>query len=53
MSFVAVGRVNRLTIQLYSEDEGAGRPVVLGHGWPRSGRSFVKQVSASSTGDAE
>ncbi len=30
----------------YYEDHGAGRPVVLIHGWPLSGRSWEKQVPA-------
>ena len=32
--------------QLYYEDHGAGRPVVLIHGWPLSGASWEKQVTA-------
>ncbi len=31
---------------LYYEDHGSGRPVVLIHGWPLSGRSWEKQVPA-------
>jgi len=33
-------------IELYYEDQGAGDPVVLIHGWPLSGRSWEKQVPA-------
>ncbi len=33
-------------VQLYYEDHGQGRPVVLIHGWPLSGRSWEKQVPA-------
>ena len=31
-------------IDLYYEDQGWGKPVVLIHGWPLSGRSWEKQV---------
>jgi pimeloyl-ACP methyl ester carboxylesterase len=31
-------------VELYVEDHGAGRPVVLIHGWPLSGRSWERQV---------
>lgn len=33
-------------IELYYEDFGAGKPVVLIHGWPLSGRSWEGQVPA-------
>jgi pimeloyl-ACP methyl ester carboxylesterase len=33
-------------IELHYEDYGNGRPVVLIHGWPLSGRSWEAQVSA-------
>jgi non-heme chloroperoxidase len=33
-------------IELYYEDQGAGPPVVLIHGWPLSGRSWENQVPA-------
>ncbi|MBV9928614.1 MAG: alpha/beta hydrolase [Acidobacteria bacterium] len=33
-------------VKLYYEDQGTGRPVVLIHGWPLSGRSWEKQVPA-------
>ncbi|MEU4669659.1 alpha/beta hydrolase [Amycolatopsis sp. NPDC023774] len=33
-------------IELYYEDHGAGRPVVLIHGWPLSSRSWEAQVPA-------
>jgi pimeloyl-ACP methyl ester carboxylesterase len=44
MPFVTVGQENSGTVDLYYEDHGAGRPVVLIHGWPLSGRSWEKQV---------
>ena len=46
MPQVAVGRENSGDIELYYEDHGSGRPVVLIHGWPLSGRSWEKQTSA-------
>ena len=33
-------------LELYYEDHGTGRPVVLIHGWPFSGRSWEAQVPA-------
>jgi len=33
-------------VELYYEDHGTGRPVVLIHGWPLSGRSWEAQVPA-------
>lgn len=46
MNYVDVGKENSASIQLYYEDYGAGRPVVLIHGWPLSGRSWEKQTAA-------
>jgi len=46
MSSVTVGRENSGSIDLYYEDHGSGRPVVLIHGWPLSGASWEKQVAA-------
>ena len=46
MSLVTVGQENGQPIELYFEDDGQGRPVVLIHGWPLSGRSWEKQVPA-------
>jgi non-heme chloroperoxidase len=31
--------------EIYFEDHGSGRPVVLIHGWPRSGRSWEHQLA--------
>ena len=33
-------------VELYYEDHGAGKPVVLIHGWPLSGRSWENQLPA-------
>jgi len=41
-----IGEENSSAIELYYEDHGTGQPVVLIHGWPLSGRSWEKQVSA-------
>src|ERR1041385_3209569 len=45
MPYIKVGEENSGSIDLYYEDHGAGKPVVLMHGWPLSGRSWEKQVS--------
>jgi non-heme chloroperoxidase len=44
MATLTVGTENDHPIELYYEDHGAGRPVVLIHGWPLSGRSWEQQV---------
>lgn len=46
MAKLEVGTENGEPIELYYEDHGAGRPVVLIHGWPLSGRSWEPQVHA-------
>ena len=46
MPFVTVGKENSGNIDLYYEDHGSGKPVVLVHGWPLSGRSWEKQTAA-------
>jgi pimeloyl-ACP methyl ester carboxylesterase len=46
MALVTIGTENSTPIELYYEDHGAGRPVVLIHGWPLSGRSWESQVPA-------
>lgn len=46
MHFITVGKENSTPINLYYEDHGFGKPVVLIHGWPLSGRSWEKQVPA-------
>ena len=44
MPFVSVGKENSGSIDLYYEDHGTGKPVVLIHGYPLSGASWEKQV---------
>jgi non-heme chloroperoxidase len=46
MPYVSVGSENSGSIDLYYEDHGSGSPVVLIHGYPLSGASWEKQVSA-------
>ncbi|MFD1176453.1 alpha/beta fold hydrolase [Paenibacillus puldeungensis] len=46
MAKVTVGQENGHAIELHYEDVGTGKPVVLIHGWPLSGRSWEKQVPA-------
>ncbi|MCX5786995.1 MAG: alpha/beta hydrolase [Elusimicrobia bacterium] len=46
MPYINVGEENSASIDLYYEDLGAGEPVVLIHGWPLSGTSWEKQISA-------
>jgi pimeloyl-ACP methyl ester carboxylesterase len=44
MPFVTVGKENSGDIELYYEDHGHGRPIVLIHGYPLSGRAWEKQI---------
>ncbi|MFG6401512.1 alpha/beta fold hydrolase [Microbacterium sp. P04] len=44
MSTISVGQENSMPIDLYYEDQGNGRPVVLLHGWPFDGRSWEPQL---------
>ena len=46
MAKVIVGTENDAPIEIYYEDHGAGKPVVLIHGWPLSGRAWEHQVPA-------
>ena len=46
MAYLSVGKENSGDINLYYEDHGTGKPVVLIHGWPLSGRSWEKQTTA-------
>ena len=45
MPNISVDVENSGSIELYYEDHGSGRPVVLIHGWPLSGASWEKQLS--------
>lgn len=44
MPYMSVGRENSGNIDLYYEDHGSGKPVVLIHGYPLNGASWEKQV---------
>ena len=46
MPFLSIGKENSSSIDLYYEDHGSGKPVVLIHGYPLSGASWEKQVPA-------
>ncbi|OLB79170.1 MAG: alpha/beta hydrolase [Actinobacteria bacterium 13_2_20CM_2_71_6] len=43
MSRITVGTENNADIELYYEDHGTGRPVVLIHGYPLNGHSWERQ----------
>jgi non-heme chloroperoxidase len=45
-SYVNVGQENSTPVDLYYEDHGSGKPVVLIHGYPLSGASWEKQTVA-------
>ena len=44
MNFINVGKENSCNIDIYYEDYGSGKPVVLIHGWPLSSSSWEKQI---------
>lgn len=44
MPYVTVGKENSGNLELYYEDHGSGKPIVLIHGYPLSGASWEKQV---------
>jgi pimeloyl-ACP methyl ester carboxylesterase len=44
MGHVIVGNENSTPIELYYEDQGAGQPVVLIHGYPLNGHSWERQT---------
>lgn len=46
MAFVKVGKESTADIELYFEDRGEGKPVVLVHGWPLNGGSWERQSAA-------
>jgi non-heme chloroperoxidase len=46
MPYVTVGQENSMPIELFYEDHGSGRPVVLIHGYPLSGRAWERQERA-------
>ena len=46
MPFIDVGKENSGEIELYYNDHGSGKPVVLIHGWPLNGASWERQTLA-------
>lgn len=46
MSYITVGQENSTDIELYYEDQGSGRTVLLIHGYPLSGTSWERQTRA-------
>ena len=44
MNFINAGKENSCNIDIYYEDYGSGKPVVLIHGWPLSSSSWEKQI---------
>ncbi|MEU9416797.1 alpha/beta hydrolase [Streptomyces sp. NPDC048272] len=46
MPFIKVAEGNSAPVELYYEDHGRGRPVVLIHGWPLNGASWERQTAA-------
>jgi pimeloyl-ACP methyl ester carboxylesterase len=44
MPYVTVGKENSGNIDLYYEDHGSGRAMVLIHGYPLSGRAWERQI---------
>jgi len=46
MPYVSVGKENSGNINIYYEDHGSGKPVILIHGYPLNGASWEKQIPA-------
>lgn len=44
MPYITAGQENSTNIELYYEDHGSGKPIVLIHGYPLSGASWEKQL---------
>jgi non-heme chloroperoxidase len=44
MGYINVGNENSTPVELYYEDQGAGQPVVLIHGYPLNGHSWERQT---------
>jgi pimeloyl-ACP methyl ester carboxylesterase len=44
MPFLTVGQENAGPMELFYEDHGSGRPVILIQGYPLSGRAWDQQV---------
>ena len=46
MPMLKVNADSPTPVEIYYEDHGSGKPIVLIHGWPLSGRSWEAQVPA-------
>lgn len=46
MPYVEVATQNQQPVELYYEIQGTGKPVLLIHGWPLSGRAWESQLTA-------
>ncbi|MFB7288692.1 alpha/beta fold hydrolase [Actinacidiphila glaucinigra] len=46
MPYITVGRENTADIEIFYEDQGSGRPVLLIHGFPLDGGSWERQTAA-------
>jgi pimeloyl-ACP methyl ester carboxylesterase len=46
MAYLNVGKENSADIDLYYEDRGTGKPVILIHCWPLNGSSWERQTAA-------
>src|SRR5439155_3431618 len=44
MPYITVGKENGTNIDIYYEDHGSGKPIILIHGYPLSGASWEKQL---------
>ena len=44
MPYITVGKENRTNIDIYYEDHGSAKPIILIHGYPLSGASWEKQI---------
>src|SRR2546423_12839199 len=44
MPYVTVGKENGTNIDIFYEDHGSGKPIILIHGYPLSGASWEKQT---------
>jgi len=44
MPYVTVGKENGTNIDIFYEDHGSGKPIILIHGYPLSGASWEKQM---------
>jgi non-heme chloroperoxidase len=46
MNYIKVGEENSTDINLYYEDHGSGKPIILIHGYPLNGASWERQTVA-------